>query len=87
MDLNSRVQRDEDEGRTVVYAAIDGHLVALLTVADPIKPEAALTVAALRAKGIHVALVTGDNTRSATSIARKVRLFNLVISFIGTRVV
>nr|CDS31916.1 copper transporting ATPase 1 [Hymenolepis microstoma] len=71
-DLTPLVRRDEDEGRTVVYAAIDGHLIALITIADPIKPEAALTVAALKAMGIHVALLTGDNTRSAISTAKKV---------------
>ncbi|KAH9285548.1 Copper-transporting ATPase 2 [Echinococcus granulosus] len=72
MDLDSVVRMDEEEGRTVVHVAVDGRLVALITIADPIKPEAALTVAALKVMGIHVALLTGDNTRSATSIARKV---------------
>ncbi|KAL5112897.1 Copper-transporting ATPase 1 [Taenia crassiceps] len=72
MDLDSVVRKDEEEGRTLVHVAIDGRLVALIAIADPIKPEAALTVAALKVMGIHVALLTGDNTRSATSIARKV---------------
>lgn len=72
MDLSPLVRRDEEEGRTIVYAAIDGHLIAVMAIADPIKPEAALTVAALKVMGIHIALLTGDNTRSAISIARKV---------------
>ncbi|VDK34299.1 unnamed protein product [Taenia asiatica] len=72
MDLDSVVRKDEEDGRTVVQVAVDGRLVALITIADPIKPEAALTIAALKVMGIHVALLTGDNTRSATSIARKV---------------
>lgn len=76
MDLDSVVRKDEEEGRTVVHVAVDGRLVALITIADPIKPEAALTVAALKVMGIHVALLTGDNTRSATSIARKVGLID-----------
>ncbi|VDM34706.1 unnamed protein product [Hydatigera taeniaeformis] len=74
MDLDSVVRKDEEEGRTVVHVAVDNRLIALITIADPIKHEAALTVAALKVMGIRVALLTGDNTRSATSIARKVRL-------------
>uniref|UniRef100_A0A5K3FL56 P-type Cu(+) transporter n=1 Tax=Mesocestoides corti TaxID=53468 RepID=A0A5K3FL56_MESCO len=73
MDLNRLVREDEEEeGRTVVHVAINGRLVALLCVSDPIKPEATLAVAALKERGIHVALLTGDNARSAKSIARKV---------------
>lgn len=79
-DLTPLISQDEEEGRTVVYAAIDGHLVALVTIADPIKPEAALTVAALKVMGIHVGLLTGDNTRSATSIARKVGFLSSTIA-------
>lgn len=70
--LDQLTKADEIEGRTVVHVAIDGRLVALVSIWDPIKPEAALTVAALRHQGLHVALLTGDNIRTACAIAKKV---------------
>lgn len=72
MNLDAVVREDENEGRTIVYVAVDGFLIGLITIADPIKPEASLTVAALKSMGIHVALLTGDNATTASSIAKKV---------------
>ncbi|BHF58251.1 ATPase Cu transporting protein 7B [Sparganum proliferum] len=71
-DLDSLVKEEEEDGRTVVHIAIDGRLVAVLSVSDPIKPEAALAVASLRQRGLRVALLTGDNERTARAIARRV---------------
>ncbi len=72
LDLEGLVQQDEEEGRTVVHVAVDGRLVALVCIADPIKQEAPLAVAALQERGIRVALLTGDKARTAAAIARKV---------------
>ncbi|WP_132255088.1 heavy metal translocating P-type ATPase [Methylobacterium segetis] len=57
-------------GRSPLYVALDGHLAALIAVADPVKAGAAEAVAALRARGIAVAMVTGDNRLTAESVAR-----------------
>ncbi|CAH8582362.1 unnamed protein product [Schistosoma margrebowiei] len=70
--LDSLVSADESQGHTVVYVAIDNILVGLVTISDPIKPEADLIVAALRHRGIRVALLTGDNYRSANAVARQI---------------
>ncbi len=60
-----------DQGRTPLYAAVDGRLVAALAVADPVKPGTTpAALAALRAQGLHIAMVTGDNRRTAEAIAR-----------------
>lgn len=45
--------------------------MAVLAVADSVKPEAALTVHALRKRGLEVVLLTGDNARTARTIARQ----------------
>ncbi|WP_407519336.1 heavy metal translocating P-type ATPase [Methylobacterium oryzisoli] len=61
-------------GRSPLYVALDGRLAAILAVADPVKPTAAAAVGALRAQGLAVALVTGDDRRNAEGIARTLGL-------------
>ena len=53
-----------------VWLALDGRAVAVMGVTDPVKPGARATVAALRAQGITVAMITGDNAHTAGAIAR-----------------
>src|SRR5690606_26014214 len=64
-------QRLADEGKTPIYAAIDGRLAAMLAVADPVKPTTAKAIASLHKLGLKVAMITGDNRRTAKAIARK----------------
>jgi len=59
------------DGKTVVHLAFAGRLIALIAAADPLKPEAPAVVAALRAHGVEVAMLTGDNRRTAEAIARR----------------
>jgi Au+-exporting ATPase len=60
-----------DEGKTPLYAAIDGRLAAIIAVADPIKPETPAAIRTLHGLGLKVAMVTGDNRRTAEAIARQ----------------
>jgi Cu+-exporting ATPase len=60
------------EGRTPMYAAIDGRLAGMLAVADPVKPESKEAVAAMRRMGLEVLMMTGDNRRTAWAVARQV---------------
>ncbi len=60
-----------DEGKTPLYAALDGRLAAIIAVADPIKAETPAAIHALHALGLKVAMVTGDNRRTAEAIARQ----------------
>jgi P-type Cu+ transporter len=62
----------EEEGNTVVAGAVDGTVRGLLAIGDRIKPEAAAAVAVLGELGIHCAMVTGDNRRTAMAIARRI---------------
>ncbi len=63
-------RRLADEGKTPLYAAVDGRLAAVLAVADPVKPEALAAVAALHRLGLEVVMVTGDDRRTAEAVAR-----------------
>ncbi len=66
------------EGQSPLYAAIDGRLAAIITVADPIKPSTPEAIAALHALGLKVAMITGDNRRTAEAIARRLGIDEVV---------
>ena len=56
-------------GRSPLLLAVDGAVAAVLAVSDPIKPGAADAVARLRGMGLRVAMITGDNPRTARAVA------------------
>jgi P-type Cu+ transporter len=64
-------RRLAEEGKTPLYAALDGRLAAALAVSDPIKPGAREAIGQLHAIGLQVAMITGDNARTAQAIARQ----------------
>ncbi|HET7487778.1 MAG TPA: heavy metal translocating P-type ATPase [Acidimicrobiales bacterium] len=68
-ELEEAVARLEDEGRTAVYAGWDGRARGVLAVADTVKDDARAAVAELVAMGVQVVMITGDNRRTAASIA------------------
>ncbi|MBA3911210.1 MAG: copper-translocating P-type ATPase [Rhodobacter sp.] len=67
-----------DEGKSPLYAAIDGKLAAILAVADPIKETTPQAIRALHALGLKVAMITGDNARTANAIARQLGIDEVV---------
>jgi copper-transporting P-type ATPase V len=62
----------ELQGRTVVFAGWDGQVRGVLAVADTLKDGAASTIARLHDLGLEVAMITGDNSRTAQAIADSV---------------
>jgi Cu+-exporting ATPase len=60
------------EGKTPMFVAIDGTLAGIVAVADVVKPSSAAAIEQLHAMGIPVAMITGDNSRTAAAIARQV---------------
>ena len=70
--LDARAATLAGEGRTVVFVAVDGRLAGLLGISDPIRPGAAEAVAALRALGAEVVMLTGDQERTAQAVANRV---------------
>ncbi len=68
-DLDARAAELETVGRTAVLIGWEGRVRGVLAVADTVKPEAAETVAALKTRGLQVAMITGDNTATAHAIA------------------
>ncbi len=60
-----------DNGATAIFVAIDGKLAAVAGVADPIKPSTPQALAALKADGMRVVMLTGDNWATARAVAKK----------------
>ncbi|OCC01531.1 copper-translocating P-type ATPase [Labrys sp. WJW] len=69
--LAARAEALGEQAKTPLFAAVDGRIAAVIAVADPIKPTAKAAVAALKALGIEVAMVTGDARRTAQAIAAR----------------
>ena len=67
------------EGKTPLYAAVDGKLAAILAVADPIKETTAEAIKALHEQGLKIAMITGDNRRTAEAIANQLGI-DLVVA-------
>ena len=74
----AELARLEAEAKTTVMVALNGQLVGLLAVADPLKEEAPAVVRALKELGIQVALLSGDNRRTAEAIARQAGIEHVV---------
>ena len=62
------------EGKTPMYIAIDNHLQGIIAVADIIKENSAVAIQKLHEMGIEVAMITGDNSKTAQAIARQVNI-------------
>ena len=73
-ELDKVAARYQRQGCTVVLVAIDGRLVGLLAIADPVKESAQPAVHALQALGIEITMLTGDNRETAEAVAQKLSL-------------
>ena len=70
-DLATQMEQLEEEGKTAMLMAVDGRAVGVIAVADTLKEHARTAVERLQKMGIQVVMITGDNQRTATAIARQ----------------
>ena len=61
----------EAAGQTVVVVGLDGNFLGAISIADPLKPASAEAVRRLKARGLTVAMLTGDNPRAAAAIGER----------------
>lgn len=71
-------ERLAEQGKSPLYAAIDGRLAAILAVADPIKASTPAAIQALHSMGLKVVMISGDNQRTAEAIARQLHIDEVV---------
>ena len=69
--LDAEAEALRADGATAIFAAIDGRAAGVFAIADPIKPTTADAVRALKAEGIRLVMMTGDNRTTALAVARK----------------
>jgi len=70
--LNRECQAWEAAAKTVSWVAVDGEIVGLLGITDALKPSSAAAVKTLQRMGLEVVMLTGDNHRTANTIAQQV---------------
>ncbi|CAN5568894.1 copper-translocating P-type ATPase [soil metagenome] len=68
----------ESQGATAVFGAWEGEVHGVIAVADTLKPDAQQVVAALNEQGVEVALITGDNHRTAQAVAAQVGIHRVM---------
>ena len=71
-DLFGKGEELSSEGKTPLYFAFDGKPLGIIAVADTVKPDSAKAIAELKKMGIVTVMLTGDNKRTATAVAKKV---------------
>ncbi|OBX17726.1 copper-translocating P-type ATPase [Erythrobacter sp. QSSC1-22B] len=77
-EFAAEAERLGHEGKSPLYAAIDGKLAAIIAVADPIKPTTPEAIRALHELGLQVAMITGDNRATAEAVARQLGIDEVI---------
>lgn len=67
----ARIVALQEDGKTVVLAGNSEHLLGLIALQDRLRADAKATIASLHALGLRMAMLTGDNTRTAHAVARR----------------
>jgi len=76
--FQAEAERLADRGESPLYAARDGRAVALLAVADKVKETTPQAILAMKAMGLKLAMISGDNARTAQAIARDLGIDEVV---------
>jgi Cu+-exporting ATPase len=76
--LSPRVTEFEEQGKTVLFVSVSGRVVGLVAVADTPKKGARQAVQLLRSLGLSVAMITGDNQKTASAIGREVGIMSVI---------
>jgi Cu+-exporting ATPase len=73
-DLDGAAEKARLQGATAITVAIDGRAAGVIAIADPVKPSAQAALQALRAGGLRIVMLTGDNLTTARAVAKTLGL-------------
>lgn len=77
-DMKALGERLADEGKTPLYFAFDGRIAGIIAVADVVKEDSGQAISALKNMGIRTVMLTGDNRRTALSVAKQTGIDEVV---------
>ena len=83
--LEARAEFLRKDGRTVVFVAVDGRLAGLLGVSDPVKESTPDALERLRADGLRLVMLTGDNEATARSVASRLGIDEVIAGVLPDR--
>jgi Cu+-exporting ATPase len=83
--LQAEAHQLEGQGQTVMFVALDGRAAGLLGVADPLKASTAEALDALRAEGLRIVMVTGDNRTTAQAVAQQLGISDVYAEVLPER--
>jgi P-type Cu+ transporter len=83
--LEAEADRFSADGKTPLLVAVDGKPAGVIAVADTLKEGSVAAVASLRALGLEVVMITGDNRRTAAAIARQVGIGRVLAEVLPDR--
>jgi Cu+-exporting ATPase len=69
--LSDQAEALRTDGATAIFMAVDGHVAGVLAIADPVKASTPEALSGLKAEGIRVVMLTGDNWTTAKAVARR----------------
>ena len=69
--LGEQADRLRQDGATAIFAGVDGRVAGIFAIADPVKATTPQALSALKAEGIRVVMLTGDNWTTAKAVARR----------------
>src|SRR5881396_2519089 len=72
--LKAEAEKLQDDGATVIFAAIDGKTAGILAITDPIKQSTPEAIAELHRLGLKIVILTGDNQATAQAVANKLNI-------------
>lgn len=77
-EIEDKITAIEQEGKTGVLVAAGGRMAGIIAIADTLKPTTKEAIDRLRDMGIRVAMITGDNRRTAEAIARQIGIETVI---------
>jgi Cu+-exporting ATPase len=76
--LADRADTLRPQGKTALYAAVDGRVAAVIAVADPIKETTPEAIKALKAEGVRVVMLSGDSRKTAEAVGRQLGIEEVI---------
>jgi P-type Cu2+ transporter len=74
LEIDAKTKKLQSEGKTVIYFAGTGKILAVVAIADKVKKSSATAIKTLQKNGIEVYMLTGDNSQTARAVAEQVGL-------------